>query len=171
MCLFYRLTDDVLWFEPPTVCRWETYDETEISIEATERMQRENPFFKMMAESSQQTKPENGDKSEHDDGIDVEGEGGSDKDKTEMIEHDDEDETIKMISETFQSDKVKTRVRDKTKSKKIRDFNLFEIPRKINLHDLMLNFVVPRLPDGYGIRMQMENRERRGSVMRYLKGF
>lgn len=137
-------------------------------------MKRENPFFKMMAESSQ-TKPENDVKSENHNNDGSDGGVGNitekEGDKVGMVEIDEEDDTIKLISETFQLDHVQKQKRDMPKAKTIRDFNLFEIPRKIDLHDLMLNFVVPRLPDGYGIRMQLTDRERRGSVMRYLKGF
>lgn len=28
---FFRLPEDIIWFEPPTVCRWETVVETEVS--------------------------------------------------------------------------------------------------------------------------------------------
>lgn len=137
-------------------------------------MKRENPFFKMMAESSQ-PKLEDDVKSENHNNDVGDGEGEDEDtykegDKTKIVEVEEEDETMKMISETFQSDNVQKQKRDKRKAKKIRDFNLFEIPRKIDLHDLMLSFVAPRLPDGYEIRMQMADRERRGSVMRYLKG-
>lgn len=149
------------------VCRWETYDETEISIEATERLKNENPFFKMIAESSQM-KPENNDKNRDNDDV-------TEKDEEKSLlapgMNEDEDETIRMISETLQSDVDKMKKRTRPKSKKIRDFNLFEIPRNINLHELILQYVVPRMPDGYGLRMRVKARERRGSVMKYLKGW
>lgn len=45
--LFYSLPEDFTWFEPPTVCRWETVEETE----ASEKIE-DKPSDRMIAQQS-----------------------------------------------------------------------------------------------------------------------
>lgn len=85
-----RLPEDVMWFEPPSVCRWETVAETKISEEL------ENGF------SVEPSRP-----------------------------------SRKILNER----------------KVLDDFNLLNLPRGLNLYALMQDFVVPRLPDGYCVRI------------------
>ncbi|GAB0101009.1 dynein axonemal intermediate chain 7 [Sergentomyia squamirostris] len=49
----------------------------------------------------------------------------------------------------------------------IRDFNLLFIPPRIDLYALMTDFVVPRLPDGYGVKIDEVPGQRKGSLMKY----
>lgn len=81
-----------MWFEPPSVCRWETAEETKIS----ERM--ENGF-----------------------------------------------------SNSDISTKIKRRL---LKDRKVlEDFNMLNMPCGLDLYCLMQDFVVPRLPNGYEVRV------------------
>lgn len=92
-----------MWFEPPTVCRWEWPDETNYS------------------ERKKNTK----------------------KSKT----------------------KLKLKVHKKPKI--IEDFNLFNIPSGLDMYCIMQEFVVPRLPNGYSIKIdRVVGDRRRSSLLR-----
>lgn len=93
--IFHRLPDEVIWFEPPTVCRWETIEETEISekIENKTTEPTKQRSLKMMAK-----KPC----------------------RPEIL---------------------------------IEDFDLLQIPPKIDMNFIIQEIIVPRLPNGYTIAM------------------
>lgn len=88
-----KLSEDIIWFEPPTVCRWESYEETQLA-EAAEKPTVE------------------------------------DKTEEEGIKSCDEDITV------------------------VEDFDLLHPPAGLDLQNLIRNFVVPRMPDGYTIQME-----------------
>lgn len=100
-----------MWFEPPTVCRWETPEETRAS-EKLENKRSESLYAaeEVSAFNTMTKKP------------------------------------LKIIE----------------------DFNLFDIPSSIDLHCVMKEFVVPRLPNGYTIKIQEKNAERKSSVFKII---
>lgn len=126
-----QLKDNVLWFEPPIVCRWETAEETKISEEL------------IKAEERRKNSKEVND--------------SSDDDKL------DETEPRRQSNEKIRKKKVPRKVR------KIQDFNLIDIPSNIDIYFLMRYFVVPRLPDGYGVNIEMGRNERKSSILRHIK--
>lgn len=81
-----------MWFEPPTVCRWETAEETKIS---------------------------------------------------ELLEK----------KRNLHSAKKKRGSRKRQPPKIIKDFDLLNMPTGLDLYCLMQEFVVPRLPNGYMVKM------------------
>lgn len=81
-----------MWFEPPSVCRWETAEETKIS----ERM--ENIFNNV-------------------------------------------DTSTKLKRRSLKDRKV------------LEDFNMLNMPCGLDLYCLMQDFVVPRLPNGYEVKV------------------
>lgn len=81
-----------MWFEPPSVCRWETAEETKIS----ELM--ENGFSNV-------------------------------------------DTSTKIKRRLFKDRKV------------LEDFNMLNMPCGLDLYCLMQDFVVPRLPNGYEVKV------------------
>lgn len=125
-----QLKDNVLWFEPPIVCRWETAEETKISEELIKAEERRK-------------------NSKEDD--------SSDDEKL------DETEPRRQSNEKNRKKKVPRKVR------KIQDFNLIDIPSNIDIYFLMRYFVVPRLPDGYGVKIEMGRNERKSSILRHIK--
>lgn len=105
------LPDDMVWFEPPTVCRWETPDETKIS----ERIENKR---------SESVHPP--------------------------------DHTSSNVSA------------ERKPIKAIDDFDLFNIPAGIDLQCIMKEFVMPRLPNGYTIKIQEKSTERKSSVFKII---
>lgn len=87
-----RLPEDIIWFEPPIVCRWESVVESSLA----EIPQQETPE----KEIHLQPELKNGD---------------------ERVE--------------------------------IEDFNLLDVPRGLDLYSLLRDFVIPRMPDGYIVKM------------------
>lgn len=72
------------------------------------------------------------------------------KDDDELEEGEDEEVNV-------QEAKKETVVRKPTKERKIKiveDFNLLDIPRKINLKPLFEEFVIPMIPDGYEVKFE-----------------
>uniref|UniRef100_A0A1B0CYM2 Uncharacterized protein n=1 Tax=Phlebotomus papatasi TaxID=29031 RepID=A0A1B0CYM2_PHLPP len=110
-----KLPENVLWFEPPIVCRWESPDDIDVSLE--DNNDESGNIFQNL-----DTNPH---PKQH----------GSKPDST-VIE--------------------------------IPDFNLLCIPSYIDLHALMLDFIVPRLPDGYGVMIENMSGERKSSLMKYV---
>lgn len=55
--------------------------------------------------------------------------------------------------------------------KRIPDFNLLNTPSNIDMYEVMANYIMPRLPDGYRIKADMthiqKQRNRRSSLMKY----
>lgn len=88
----FRLPEEVMWFEPPTVCRWETAEETKIS---------------------------------------------------ELLEK----------KRNLHSAKKKRAAHKRQPPKVIKDFDLLNMPSGLDLYCLMQEFVVPRLPNGYMVKM------------------
>uniref|UniRef100_A0A1B0CGU5 Axonemal 84 kDa protein n=1 Tax=Lutzomyia longipalpis TaxID=7200 RepID=A0A1B0CGU5_LUTLO len=109
-----KLPENVLWFEPPIVCRWECRADVEETL--------------------------------REDNEDIEG----------------------LLGETTAPDHtVGQKVKSPPSVIEIRDFNLLFIPPRIDLYALMLDFVVPRLPDGYGVKIEDVTGERKNSLMKY----
>lgn len=63
--------------------------------------------------------------------------------------------------------KSKTRAKRKTSvpPKIIEDFNLFNIPSGLDMYCIMQEFVVPRLPNGYSIKIDRVVGDRRRSSL------
>lgn len=101
-----------MWFEPPTVCRWETIEETKIS----------EKFENKRAESIQI-----------------------------------QDSTRSKIHKTERSEKV------------IEDFDMLNIPSGVDLDCIMKEFVAPRLPNGYTIKVKEKLTRRKSSVMQIIE--
>lgn len=97
-----------MWLEPPTVCRWETPDETKIS----EQLEKSN-----------------------------------------------------VLTDKLTKKKMKSPIKS---LKCVNDFDLLNMPSKIDLYSLFQEFVVPRLPNGYTMKMRRPNSSRRRSSS--LKG-
>lgn len=95
-----------MWLEPPTVCRWETAEETKIS----EELERNN-----LAEEK----------------------GG-----------------VKKLKSTAKPLKI------------INNFDLLNMPGDIDLYSLFQEFVVPRLPNGYTMKMRRPSTSRRSSSLK-----
>lgn len=54
--------------------------------------------------------------------------------------------------------------------KRIPDFNLLNIPATIDMYEVMRNYIMPRLPDGYRIKadaINVQHEQRRSSLMKY----
>lgn len=77
--------------------------------------------------------------------------------------------------ETNYSDRKRNTEKSKTKSKHklsnkpkiIEDFNLFNIPSGLDMYCIMQEFVVPRLPNGYSIKIdRVVGDRRRSSLLR-----
>lgn len=100
----FRLPEDtIMWFEPPTVCRWEWPEETNYS-ERRKNAKKSKTKFK-----HKQSKP----------------------------------------------------------PRIIEDFNLFNIPSGLDMYSIMQEFVVPRLPNGYSIKIhRVVGDRRRSSLLR-----
>lgn len=91
MFLILRLPEDIIWFEPPIVCRWENAAESKLS-ESTES--------------------------------------------------------------ALELDANKSSVRASEDNRVvIDDFNLLNAPRGLDLYTLLQDFVVPRMPNGYIVKM------------------
>lgn len=88
---YYRLTEDIIWFEPPVVCRWESVEESNMSEknEPKEEAKLDNPCTTAISEN-------------------------------------------RVV---------------------IEDFNLLDVPAGLDLFTILGNFVVPRMPDGYIVKM------------------
>lgn len=104
--IYFSLTDNVMWLEPPTVCRWETPEETKIS----EKLDKSN-----------------------------------------------------LTMEKSAITKFKSSIKS---SKYVNDFDLLNMPSKIDLYSLFQEFVVPRLPNGYTMKMRRPNSTRRNSSLK-----
>ncbi|XP_059612710.1 uncharacterized protein LOC132259176, partial [Phlebotomus argentipes] len=109
-----KLPENVLWFEPPIVCRWECPADVE------ESLLEDNETLESLPQASEQP-----------------------------------------------DQSARRKVRSEPRVTEIRDFNLLFIPPRIDLYALMLDFVVPRLPDGYGVKIENAPGERKGSLMKY----
>lgn len=126
-----QLKDNVLWFEPPIVCRWETAEETKISEDLIKAEEKR-------------------------------------KNSKEVVDSSD-DELDEADAPRRLSSEKKRKKRSSRKVRKIQDFNLIDIPSHIDIYFLMRYFVVPRLPDGYGVKIEMGRNERKSSILRHMK--
>lgn len=73
------------------------------------------------------------------------------RDDDELDEMDEEE--VKTVHET----KKENVIRKPTKERKVKiveDFNLIDVPKKINLQPLFEEFVIPMMPDGYEIKFE-----------------
>lgn len=102
------LPEEIIWFEPPTVCRWETLNETAMSEKI-------------------ENKP---------------------CDTDLVIQH-----SIKSKSKHSKRSEIV-----------IEDFNLLNIPSRVDINFVIKEIIVPRLPDGYTIRLSKEPTRRRSAV-------
>ncbi|KAJ6632758.1 Dynein axonemal intermediate chain 7 like [Pseudolycoriella hygida] len=98
--------DSIMWFEPPTVCRWEWPKETQYS------------------------------------------------------------EGKRMVKKS----KISTKKKSSKPPLVIEDFNLFSIPSGLDMYCIMQEFVVPRLPNGYSIKIdRVLGDHRRSSLLRNIR--
>lgn len=65
----------------------------------------------------------------------------------------EEDEEVKTVQEAKKENVVRKPTRER-KIKIVEDFNLIDVPKKINLQPLFEEFVLPMLPDGYEIKFE-----------------
>lgn len=106
------LPDSVSWFEPPTVCRFET-DEEFAEVKRLESV------------------------------------------VLRKKQDDDEDiEEEEIVQVKHKVEKVQPKPIKEKKIKVVEDFNLLDIPRKVNLQSLFQDFIVPIIPDGYEIKFE-----------------
>lgn len=64
---------------------------------------------------------------------------------------------------------IKKNMQRSKELKTIEDFDLFNVPAGIKLFSLLEDFVVPRLPNGYVVKIKKATIERRASLMKYSK--
>lgn len=77
--------------------------------------------------------------------------------KKKIRKDDDELEDIEDEEVNVQETKKEKVVRKQAKERKIKiveDFNLIDIPKKVNMQPLFEEFVIPMLPDGYEIKFE-----------------
>lgn len=77
--------------------------------------------------------------------------------KKKVRKDDDDFEDEEEVEVNVQEVKKENEVRKPAKERKIKiveDFNLIDIPKKINLKPLFEEFVIPMLPDGYEIKFE-----------------
>lgn len=77
--------------------------------------------------------------------------------KKKVRKDDDDLEDEEEVEVNVQEEKKEKVVRKPAKERKIKiveDFNLIDIPKKINLKPLFEEFVIPMLPDGYEIKFE-----------------
>ena len=99
-----QLPENVFWFEPPIVCRFETREET---------LESDPAFLKYLEGNDQVVKATK----EKDDKFGQKGK------KVNVVE----------------------------------DFDIFNIPPSINLRFLVMNFIMPKLPDNFAIQIKKDN--------------
>lgn len=68
-------------------------------------------------------------------------------------ELEDDDEEVKTVQEAKKENVVRKPTRER-KIKIVEDFNLIDVPKKINLQPLFEEFVLPMLPDGFEIKFE-----------------
>lgn len=68
-------------------------------------------------------------------------------------ELEDDDEEVKTVQEAKKENVVRKPTRER-KIKVVEDFNLIDVPKKINLKPLFEEFVLPMLPDGFEIKFE-----------------
>ncbi|EDX18264.1 GD17382 [Drosophila simulans] len=143
-----QLPDSVIWFEPPVACRWETNVET-LEMELADGM-----------------KPEG--KKQH-------GEGGGEADGTGAVSGTAAATTATPTEATplsthaqpsplKSSPRCPARMRSQKSDmggesrqqvlREINDFDLRAIPSDVDLYGLVKDFVVPRLPQGFCVRLE-----------------
>jgi cancer susceptibility candidate protein 1 len=101
-----QLSENVFWFEPPIVCRFETREET---------LESDPDFLHYLGELEKKSK----------------------------VAADENDKQL------GQSRNKKVTV--------VEDFDVFDIPSSVNLRFLVMNFIMPKLPDNFGIQIKKDN--------------
>ncbi|XP_055637670.1 dynein axonemal intermediate chain 7 isoform X2 [Toxorhynchites rutilus septentrionalis] len=105
-----ELPENVFWFEPPIVCRWESKEET---LES-------DPGFAKYLDKHQQ-----------------------------------------MVQAAKQR-KTKS-LRDR-KTKYIEDFNILDIPSHIHLSSIVVDFIIPKLPESYTVKIIPQDEKKKGNI-------
>lgn len=106
-----QLPENVFWFEPPIVCRWETKEET---------LESDPSFAKYL-------------------------------DKHQQMVH------------AVKQRKTKS-LRDR-KTKFIEDFNILDIPSHIHLSSIVVNFIIPKLPESYTVKIIPQDEKKKGHLL------
>ncbi|XP_075155602.1 uncharacterized protein LOC142228963 [Haematobia irritans] len=126
------LPDSVIWFEPPIACRWETLPET---LESN------------ITEGSKPSPPSTTNDNTTED---------------TPISTTTNASPLKSLSPRFASSPSKLRKKSSQKSatsignlpiREITDFDMFNIPHDIDIYGLVKDFIVPRIPQGFCVRL------------------
>uniref|UniRef100_A0A1I8PE80 IC97/Casc1 N-terminal domain-containing protein n=1 Tax=Stomoxys calcitrans TaxID=35570 RepID=A0A1I8PE80_STOCA len=120
------LPDSVIWFEPPIACRWETLEETLQSnlIEGAKPPSSTNDNTTVDTPHSATTTNAS---------------------------------PLKSVSPRFPKTRKKSSQKSATISnlpvREITDFDMFNIPNDIDIYGLVKDFIVPRIPQGFCVRL------------------
>uniref|UniRef100_A0A1B0BCG7 IC97/Casc1 N-terminal domain-containing protein n=1 Tax=Glossina palpalis gambiensis TaxID=67801 RepID=A0A1B0BCG7_9MUSC len=122
-----QLPESVIWFEPPIVCRWETRLET-LESDLTEGIKKATSHTSS----------------------------GSQDGCTPLSSTTTNPSPLKSLSPRLPTSKLHKRSSQKSSrlpTKEVRDFDLHNIPENIDMLSLLHDFVIPRLPSGFTIRL------------------
>ncbi|KAM7349932.1 uncharacterized protein ACRADG_008658 isoform 2-T2 [Cochliomyia hominivorax] len=122
-----QLPDSVIWFEPPIACRWETQIET-LESDLTEGVKQPN-------------------NSNSDNTTDV-----------TPISTTTNLSPLKSLSPRFPASKLRKKSSQKSATsnlpvREVDDFDIFQMPSDIDIYSLLKDFIVPRLPQGFSVRI------------------
>uniref|UniRef100_A0A1B0ADL8 Casc1_N domain-containing protein n=1 Tax=Glossina pallidipes TaxID=7398 RepID=A0A1B0ADL8_GLOPL len=122
-----QLPESVIWFEPPIVCRWETRLET-LESDLTEGIKKATSHTSS----------------------------GSQDGCTPLSSTTTNPSPLKSLSPRLPISKLQKRSSQKSSrlpTKEVRDFDLHNIPENVDMLSLLHDFVIPRLPPGFTIRL------------------
>ncbi|XP_055598788.1 uncharacterized protein LOC129748273 [Uranotaenia lowii] len=111
-----QLPENVFWFEPPTVCRWELMEET---------LESDPSFAKYL-------------------------------------------DKHKQMVQAARARKVKS-VRDR-KTKYVEDFNILDIPSHVHLSSIVADFIIPKLPQNYTVKIIPQEDKKKTTHLLLLEG-
>lgn len=136
-----RLPDSVIWFEPPIACRWESKIET-LESDLTEGVKQP-----------------------------ISSNSGNTTDATPLSTTTNAS-PLKSLSPRFPASKLRKKSSQKSSGsnlpvREINDFDMFKIPSDIDIYGLLKDFIVPRLPQGFSVRLDItrlkqQQRKRKG---------
>ncbi|XP_055374487.1 dynein axonemal intermediate chain 7 [Condylostylus longicornis] len=175
-----QLTPDVCWFEPPVVCRWENHAEFEES-EKEEPLRKS--YFKINSQPSQSQSISSDVEKNEKSNSQMTPVGGSSQQsprkshsslspqrKVSTVSKRDSESRrqSRKPSSLYKSVRSSASVSDKFSLPitEIEDFDMCNIPHDLDIYGLIHDFVVPRLPEGHTIRLEVESP--RKSVNKYL---
>ncbi|KNC28645.1 hypothetical protein FF38_04905 [Lucilia cuprina] len=131
-----QLPDSVIWFEPPIACRWETQIET-LESDLTEGIKQP-----------------------------INSNSGNTTDVTPLSTTTNLS-PLKSLSPRFPASKLRKKSSQKSSGsnlpvREVNDFDMFQMPSEIDIYSLLKDFIAPRLPQGFSVRID-------GSRMKQLQ--